>query len=83
MGWFNKKDTQSNIKLLETVLEALKIADQRLTSLEIAVEGIMVRFKKRLIPSTKEESDGKEPDKLPTDGFDVLRKLNKDHGTQF
>jgi len=81
MGWFSKP--YNPIKALEKISELMVIVNQRLCDLEIEVEGIRTRFRKRIIPATKEESDGKEPDKLPSDGFDNLRKLNKDHGTQF
>lgn len=80
MGWFSK--AYNPVAALAKISELMTIIQQRLCSLEVEVDSIKARFKRRLVPKGEEISEETQKE-LPPDGFDGLRKLNKEHGPQF
>lgn len=70
--WFKKQD---NSKVLKELADIMTILEKRVSSLEIETDSLRVRMRKRLFPKEEEEEPAKS--KIE-DGFDELRKLNKE-----
>lgn len=71
--WFRRRDTS---KALKELIELLTMLEKRISSMEIEVDSLRIRVRKRMFPS----KDVEEPEKKGIDdGFDDLRKLNKEH----
>jgi len=70
--WFKKQD---NSKVLKQLADLMTIIEKRVSSLEIEVDSLRVRIRKRLFP--KEELQDELKPKIE-DGFDELRRLNKE-----
>jgi len=74
MFW-KKKETKDN-KTINHVIDALRMIEVRINSIEADVEGLRNKFKKKLLPKNVED-EGEFPSNRIQDGFDELRKLNK------
>lgn len=69
--WFKKQDQS---KVLKQLADLMTIIEKRVSSLEIEVDSLRIRMRKKLFP--KEELEELKPG--IDDGFDELRKLNKE-----
>jgi len=70
--WFKKQDSS---KVLKQIADLMTIAEKRISSLEIEVDSLKIRMRKKMFPKETEES---EESTGINDGFDELRKLNKE-----
>lgn len=75
MFWKKRKPEISSTETFKLIVETLKQAQVRLNSLEIEVDTIRKRIKKKLMP---EEEPSVEKQTAIDDGFNDLRKLNKE-----
>lgn len=76
MGWFTRPDPA---KVINALSDMCLLLDKRVTSLEIAVDGFKLRMQKKMFPKVDpEEAAAQSSPPSIEDGFDELRKLNKD-----
>jgi len=58
--WFKKeavKEQPDYMKLFTDILEALKIAERRLSSLEIELDALKIRLRKKIVSVDEEKKD--------------------------
>jgi len=70
--WWTKKQIPS--KVLIEMTEVMIMVEKRISSLEIAVDGLLIRMRKKMFPKGELEEETKPG---IDDGFEELRKLNK------
>lgn len=64
-------------KTIDQIIDILRMLEVRINSIDTEVEGLKAKARKRLFP--KEPEDENLATSGINDGFDELRKLNKDH----
>lgn len=74
--WFRRPDSS---KVLQQMADMMTIVEKRVASLEIDVDSLKMRMRKRMFP--KEEEANPTSSEGIDDGFNELRKLNKLHST--
>jgi len=70
--WFKKQDSS---KALKHIADLMTIVEKRLSTLEIEVDSLRIRMRKKLL--APQEAPEVKPEGIQ-DGFDELRKLNKE-----
>jgi len=76
MFWIKKKETES--KAFKEALKMMELLDIKMQKLEMEIEILQIKGKKKIF---KKEEEEEQPDKDGSfkynDGFDEIRKLNK------
>lgn len=71
MGFFGHRQKESEV--LKKIRDLIVLLETRVSSLEIQLEGIIFRLRKKVYKENDSPQETKEID----DGFDELRRLNK------
>lgn len=79
MPFWRKKEEKNSPKTIDMIIDLLGMVGTRLNALEADVMGLQAKFKRKLLPKDGEDSPPEPPLSEINDGFDELRKINKEH----
>lgn len=76
--FFSRKKQDSSVALKQ-IADLITMLEKRISSMEVEVDMIRLRLRKKTFWDAIEEPEAKAEESKIDDGFDELRKLNKEY----